>query len=209
MRRLILISLAGFLMLGGCRSEKKPNAANFTQAINQYLAKHGQECTFFAQIFPIDIPVSELKDQYGTAPQMSALEQAGLVRGSNTTAVMHGMMGALGPAAPRSVRRYDLTDEGRKHFKVKPSILGQSGAFCYGQKTVDSIVSWTKPATMGSSTQSEVTYTYKVSDLAPWAKQVQVQQVFGDIRTTVSGISKAEETADLQLTNKGWEVSEQ
>jgi hypothetical protein len=66
-----------------------------------------------------------LKDQSGTAPQMAALERAGLVRGSDTTAVIHGMMGALGASAPWPIRRYDLTDEGRKYFQVKVGTLGQ------------------------------------------------------------------------------------
>ncbi|HVB55482.1 MAG TPA: hypothetical protein VNE63_03490 [Candidatus Acidoferrales bacterium] len=206
MRKLALISIAGLLLIAGCNDSKKPDAANFTKTINQYLARHGQACTFFAQTFPIDIPASALMDQYGTAPQMAALELAGLVHGSNTTAVIHGMMGALGPSAPRPVRRYELTDEGRKYFQVKPGVFGQNSAFCYGQETVDSIVKWTEPATMGPYTQSEVTYTYKIADLAPWAKRADVQQAFGDIRTTVSGISKANEMAGLQLANKGWEV---
>jgi len=209
MRRLILFPLTASLMLGGCNIEKKPNAANFTQAINQYLAKHGQQCTFFAQTFPIDIPASELKDQNGTATQMAALEQAGLVHGSETTIAIDGMMGALGPSAPRPVRRYELTDEGKKYFQAKRGILGQSGAFCYGQKTVDSIVTWTEPTAMGQYAESKVTYTYRIENLASWAKHENVQQAFGDIRTTVSGISKANETAGLQLTNKGWEVAGQ
>ena len=62
---------------------------------------------------------------------------------------------------------------------------------------------------MGTSTQSEVTYTYTIPDLAPWAKRPDVQQAFGDIRTTVGGISKTEETAELQLTNTGWKVAGQ
>lgn len=204
-----LLLLAALLLLSGCNEAKKADAAIFTKAINRYLAKHGQACTFFTQTFPIDIPTPELKDQFGFAPQMAALERAGLVRGTNGTAVMHGMMGGLGPSAPRSVRRYELTDEGRKYFQVKTGVWGQSGAFCYGQETVDSIINWTKPAAVGPYTQSEVTYTYKIADLAPWANQAQVQQAFGDIRTTVAGISKADEVAGLQLTNKGWEVPEQ
>jgi hypothetical protein len=59
---------------------------------------------------------------------------------------------------------------------------------------------------MGSALQSEVTYTYKMPDLALWARQADVQQVFGDIQTTVNGISQAHESVSLQLTNKGWEV---
>jgi hypothetical protein len=209
MRKSILLAVAILVMLAGCSNEKKPNVAHFTKAINQYLAKHGQTCTFFAQTIPIDVPISELKDQYGTAPQMAALEQAGLVHGSNTTAVLHGMMGALDPSAPQPVRHYELTDEGRNYFQVKPGVFGQNSAFCYGRKTVDSIVRWTEPAAMGPYTQSEVTYTYKIVDLASWVQRVDVQQSFGDIRTAVSGISKAHETAGLQLTDKGWEVPEQ
>ncbi len=208
MRRRTLFPLAVVLMLGDCSSEKTPNADHFTKAINQYLATHGQTCTFISQAFPVDVLASVLKDQSGTPPQMAALERAGLVHGTDTTTVIRGMMGALGPSAPRPVRRYALTDAGRKYFQMKPGVFGQTGAFCYGQKTVDSIVKWTEPAAMGPYTQSEVTYTYKISGLAPWAKQADVQQVFGDIRTTVSGISKANETAGLVLTNKGWEVPE-
>lgn len=207
MRKPILLMLIVLVVLGGCSTEKKPSANNFTKAINQYLAMHGQACTFFAQTFPIDVLASELKDRYGTARQMAALEKAGLVRGRDTTAAIHGMMGALGPSAPRPVRRYELTDEGRKYFQMKPGVLGQTSAFCYGQETVDSIVSWTEPVATGPYPHSEVTYTYKIADLAPWAKQAQVQQTFGDIRTTVSGISKDNETTGLQLANQGWEVS--
>ena len=209
MHKRIVLPLAALLAISGCSNEKKPNAANFSKAINQFLAKHGQQCTFFAQTFPVEVLTSELKDQSGTPAQMAALEQAGLVRGSDTKAVLRGMMGALGPSAPRLVRRYDLTDLGRKYFQVKPGAFGQSGAFCYGHEAVDSIVNWTKPESMGSGPQTEVTYTYKIPDLAPWAKQADVQQAFGDIRTTVNGISRAHESASLQLTNKGWEVPEQ
>lgn len=152
-----------------------PGHVNFTTAINQYLAEHGQACTYFAQTFPVDIPASELKDQYGAAPQMAALEQAWLVRGRDTTAAIRGMMGALGPSPPRPVRRYELTEEGRKYFQVKPGELGQSSAFCYGHETVDSIVKWTEPAAAGPNMQSEVTYTYRIADLAPWAKQANAQ----------------------------------
>jgi hypothetical protein len=74
------------------------------------------------------------------------------------------------------------------------------------QKTVDSIVKWTEPATGGTSSEAEVTYTYKIADAAGWAERPAVQKAFSDIRTTVSGASKTTEVAGLQLTSKGWEV---
>lgn len=205
MYRLTILTLAAVLMLGGCSSEKKPNSANFTNAINRYLAKRGQECTFFAQKFPIDIPATELKDQSGTAPQMAALERAGLVRGSDTTAIIHGMMGALGASAPRPVRRYELTDEGKKYFQMKPGVLGQSSAFCYGQEQVDSIVKWDEPTTQDGASVTEVTYSYKFQQLADWAKQPDVKQAFPAIKSTIEQMG-ANQVIEVHLTNTGWEA---
>jgi hypothetical protein len=59
---------------------------------------------------------------------------------------------------------------------------------------------------MGPYSQTEVTYTYKIVDPASWAERPDVQRVFSDIQTTVTGVSKTTQIAGLQLTNKGWEV---
>ncbi len=205
MRKLILFSLAAVLVLVGCHNEKKPNFYNFTKAINQHLAKHGQECAYFTQTFPIDVPAAELKEQSGTAPQMAALERAGLVRGSDTTAVIHGMMGSLGASAPRPVRRYELTDQGRKYLQVKPGTFGQSSAFCYGQEEVASIVKWDEQTTQDGTSVTEVTYTYKVQQLADWAKQPDVKQVFPAIRSTVEEAG-TNQVVEVHLTSNGWEA---
>ena len=63
--------------------------------------------------------------------------------------------------------------------------------------------------TTGPSSQSEVTYTYKLVNLAAWAEQPGTQHAFPDIRTTIGRASKTDQIAGLQLTNKGWEVPEQ
>jgi hypothetical protein len=207
MRFLSLAFIASMLALTACNRTKQPSDANFRTAINQYLAKHGEACTMIGRQFPVDVTESEQRLQSDTSIQMAVLEQAGLVRSSNTTAVVHGMLDALdGSTSPQPVKRYELTAEGRKYFQKTPSILGQTTSFCYGEKTVDTIVKWTEPAMMGAATQTEVTYTYKIADLAPWADRSDVQREFGDVRSTVSGISKSDEIIDLQLTNHGWEV---
>lgn len=205
MRSSVSFSLAGALSLGGCNSAKKPNADNLTKAINQYFVKNGPACVFFAQTFPIDVLASEVKDEAGTPAQMAALEKAGLVRGTDTTAVVHGMVGALGASAPRSVRRYALTDEGKKYSQVKPSGPGQSSAFCYGQEQVDSIVKWDQPTTQDGTSATEVTYTYKFQHLADWAKQPDVEQAFPAIKSTVEQ-AETNQTIEVHLTNKGWEA---
>jgi hypothetical protein len=125
--------------------------------------------------FPIDVPRPEQSAQYGIGPKLAALEQAGLVRASDTTAVVHGMLDPLrGSAPPQPVKRYELTADGKKNFQQIPATLRQASGFCYGQKSVDSIVKWTDPATVGSSSQAEVTYTYRIVDVAAWAESPEV-----------------------------------
>ena len=207
MRCLQLVSIASLLTLTACNSTKQPSDANFTKAVNEYLAKHGEACTVIGRQFPIYLPRSEQSEQYGIGPKLAALEQAGLVQATETTAVVHGMLDPLrGSTPPQPVKRYELTANGKKYFQQIPGALGQTSGFCYGQKNVDSIVKWTEPATVGTSSETEVTYTYKMMDLAAWAERREVQQAFPDIRTTINGASKTTEVAGLQLTSNGWEV---
>src|SRR3954469_13760545 len=107
MRLLVLIPIAGVVFLTACNSAKKPSDANFAAAINQYLAKHGEACTVINRQFPVDVPKSEQRDPNGIGMKLEALEQAGLVSASDTTAVVHGMLEPLqGPTPPQPVRHY-------------------------------------------------------------------------------------------------------
>jgi hypothetical protein len=145
MRRLHLISITTLFFITACNGAKKPDARNFTLAINQYLAKHDDVCTAIVRQFPVDVPQLEQKEQYGIGPKLAALEQAGLVHSSDTTAVVHGMLDSLqGSMPPQLVKRYELTPEGKKYFQEPPGPLGQTSAFCYGQKSVDVIIKWTR-----------------------------------------------------------------
>jgi len=206
MRRFSLIFLAGVVALTACDSASKPSDGNFRRAIDRYLEKHGKACTWIGRPFPVDVSESEQKLQSGTGPQMATLEAAGLVRSSDTIAVAPGI---FGPGAPRRAKRYEPTEAGERYLQQVPAVLGQSAGFCYGDKTVDSIVKWTEPIATGPYSQSEVTYTYKIANLAPWAERSDIQREFGDVRTIVNGISKSNEIAGLRLTNQGWEVPEQ
>ncbi len=206
MRNFSLFLLAGVVALTACDSARKPSDANFRKAIDQYLAKRGKACTWVVGSFPADVSDSEQKLQSGAASQMAVLERAGLVHSSDTIAAAPGI---FGPSAPRRVKRYEPTEEGKKYLQQVPGVLGQRTGFCYGDKTVDSIVKWTEPVTMGASSQTEVTYTYKIADLAPWAQRSDIQHQFGDVRATVDGISKTHEAAKLELTNQGWVVPSQ
>jgi hypothetical protein len=155
----------------------------------------------------LDVPKREQSDQSGIAPKLTALEEASLVHASETTAVVNSVLDPLrGPAPPQPVRRYELTSEGKKYLKSMPGALGQTDYFCYGQKAVDSLVKWTEPITSGTYSKSGVTNTYKIVSIAPWAEHPDVQRTFPDIKATLSGASRINQVAGLQLTTKGWEI---
>lgn len=135
---------------------------------------------------------------------MAVLEEAGLLQSTNTIATVSEI---FSPHIQRRVKRYQPTAVGWQYLRQNRATLGQSTGFCYGTKTVDSIVNWTEPTAIGLATQTEVTYTYKISNLAPWAERTDIQNQFGDVRATIAGISKTDELVGLQLTNQGWEVT--
>jgi hypothetical protein len=200
MRSFLLIPATGFILLVACNDTRKPTSANFTAAVNQYLDHHGQACTLIGPQFPIDIPRSQ---QSTIDAKLSALQHAGLVSEIDTTAVVHGLMDALrGPSPPQQVRHYALTTEGKRYVQQVSGAVTPTSSFCYGQKTVDSITHWT----IGSQSEAEVTYAYRIVNLAAWAQRPEVQQAFPDIQATLSGASKTEQIVGLHLTDKGWEV---
>ncbi len=207
--RICLVSIVGLLVLTACNNAKKLSDTSVTKAINEYLAKHGQSCTVLDRQFPIDVPRSAQKELFGIGLKLGALEQASLLQATDTTAAVHGMLDPLrGSTPPQPVKRYALTAEGQKYFRQIPGTLGQPRGFCFGQKTVDTIVKWTEPTAVGSSSQTEVTYKYKIVNLAAWAERSDVQRAFPDIRSNLNGASKTAEQARLQLTSRGWEVPE-
>jgi hypothetical protein len=200
MRSFLLIPATGFILLVACNDTRKPTSANFTAAVNQYLDHHGQACTLIGPQFPVDIPRSQ---QSTIDAKLSALQHAGLVSEIDTTAVVHGLMDALrGPSPPQQVRHYALTTEGKRYVQQVSGAVTPTSSFCYGQKTVDSITHWT----IGSQSEAEVTYAYRIVNLAAWAQRPEVQQAFPDIQATLSGASKTEQIVGLHLTDKGWEV---
>jgi len=200
MRNFLLIPATGFILLVACNDIRKPTSANFTVAVNQYLDHHGQACTLIGPQFPVDIPRSQ---QSTIDAKLSALQHAGLVSEIDTTAVVHGLMDALrGPSPPQEVHHFALTAEGQKYIQQVSGAVTPISSFCYGQKTVDSVSHWT----IGSPSEAEVAYTYRIVNLASWAQRPEVQQAFPDIQASLSGASKTEQIVGLRLTDKGWEV---
>lgn len=204
MRQWTMLIASSLILLSGCNS-KKPNEAKLRSAIDQYLLTQTKACVAVDGEFPLDVPAG---GKSGEGARLAALERAGLLQSTNATAVVASMANALSlsPKKAEPVKRYTVSSEGRKYFQRVRGTFGQSDGFCYGHEKVDAIVNWTEPETQGNYAETTATYTYKILDLAPWAKLPEIDQVFPSINTMLGGTSK-NQTIPLHLTNNGWVVN--
>ena len=119
------------------------------------------------------------------------------------------------PLSSRPVRakvlRYELTDNGKTFYREKDRLgLGGNkqvqGDLCYGQQALDKIIKWEEPTAVGDSKEASVFYTYKIENLAEWAKTPDIQRVFPGIVSTIDGAGKTAMNQALTLTNQGWQT---
>jgi hypothetical protein len=201
--------LLGVLLLIGCTSKKYANEKNSSEALNSYLAKKGQLCLGIPPTWPVELNEAERRGGMGTAAEMAALEKAGLVRSHEAETEY------TPPLSSRPVRakvlRYELTDDGKTFYREKHRLgLGANkevqGDLCFGQRVLDKIVKWEGPNAVGDSKQASVFYTYRIENLAEWAKNADIQRVFPGIVSTIDGAGKTVMNQALTLTNQAWQA---
>jgi hypothetical protein len=208
-KSLLWLMLFCLLVLIGCASKKDTNEKNFSEALNSYLAKKGQLCLGIPSTWPVDLNEAERRGGMGTAAEMTALEKAGLVRSHEAETEYTSPLSSH--PVKTKVLRYELTDSGKTFYREKDR-LGLSGSkqvqgdLCYGQQALDKIIKWEGPTAAGDSKEVSVFYTYKIENLAEWAKNPDVQRVFPGISSTIDGAGKAQMNQMLTLTTQGWEA---
>jgi len=203
------VIVLGVFLLVGCGSKKDANEKNFSEAINAYMAKRGQLCLGITSMWPVDLNESERRMTVGRAPVMEALEKIGLVRSHETTSESTPLFSTR--PVKVTVLRYELTEEGKTFYREKqglslPGNKETQGDLCYGQQALDKIVKWEGPTTVGDSKEASVFYTYKIDNLAEWAKNPDIQSVFPGVVSSVAGAGKTQMNQALTLTNQGWQA---
>ncbi len=180
MKKLVVMLCLGSALIAGCNDPKEANEKNFRAALNEYLAKHP------ACIGGYTFPSSNMfrKEEF------KALESAGLV-----TLVGKGKYGES---------TYDITNEGKKYFEKAEG--DKYGRLCYAKVQVGEIKNFTQPGAMMGMTISEVAFTYKLDNIAPWGKNEDIQQSFLNVKKEMEGDQKDVRKKALVLTNKGWSV---
>lgn len=202
MKRLSYVTLIICIGVIGCSNPKTPSNSNFTAAIDKHLLVHGKACVATFHQFPIDIARSGASWQRQDAERMDAFESAGLVKSSEVMAVPENSM----MRDPVPVKRYELTESGKKSLEQGVGFLG-GPELCYGQESVDSIVKWNEPMTQGGFSMTVVTYTYRLKDVADWAQNDRVNQIYPEIKREFDSEKTQEKAIALQLTNKGWDTN--
>ena len=140
---------------------------------------------------------------------MAALEKTGLVR-SHETETEYAPPLSSRPVKTK-VLRYELTDSGKTFYRERDrlALAGNNqvqGDLCYGQQALDKIVKWDGPTTVGDSKEASVFYTYKIDNLAEWAKNPDIQRVFPGVVSTIDGATRTTLNQAVTLTNEGWIV---
>lgn len=215
-KRLAVYAVLGSITLAACGNSTDANEKNFGAALTQYFEKKGELC-LGTNRWPVDVNEVDRQPQRafpgGTADQMAALEAVGLVKGEDIE-----LQGTNFDGRPNGlkfrVRRYTLSDAAKPFARDKEvTQIGPGNQtttkltdLCWGRKTLDKVVKWEGPMKLGDYQEARVTYTYRISDLADWAKKPELQAAFGSLKVLIAGAGSNQDKHGLKLTSQGWEA---
>lgn len=201
----LVVSVSLAATLSACDSKTSANEKNFAITVTQFYDKKGDLCLDPVK-WPVDVYETDLRQQKlypdGVAGQMAALEAAGLAKGEDMElpgTVVEGRPGGM----KVKVRRYTMTDAAKPYLHAN---AGQQARICWGHKSLSKVLRWAEPAKVGDHEESSVIYTYKLSNVAAWARKPQIKEAFPDLGRTVDGERSQKAMLHVQLTPQGWEA---
>lgn len=199
----LALGLALSAALSACDSKTSASEKNFAITVTQYFDKKGELC-LDPVTWPVDVYETDLRQQKlypdGTAGQMAALEAVGLARGEDLElpgTFVDGKPGGL----KVKVRRYTMTEAAKPYLREK---AGRQPRICWGRKSLDKVLQWADPAKVGDHEESSVIYTYKLSNVADWARQPRIKEAFPVLGRNVDGEHRQKEKLYVKLTPQGW-----
>lgn len=189
--------------LSACDSKTSASEKNFAITVTRYFDKKGELC-LDPVTWPVDVYETDLRQQKlypdGTAGQMAALEAAGLAKGEDVDlpgTFVDGKPGGL----KVKVRRYTMTEAAKPYLRAP---AGKQPRICWGRKSLDKVLRWADPVKAGDHEESSVIYTYKLSNVAAWARQPRVKEAFPVLGRNVDGEHTQKEKLYVKLTPQGW-----
>lgn len=202
--KILAILTAGVAAFAACGHSAEPTPQSLRPVLEKFLKEEGYLCL---GKFDWPIEVSERDGLLGTrdAVQMPVLEHLGIV----SSEVLEKR--EEGAEKSGTVTRYELTEAGRKFYRVRDTTnvsadgkkIVHHGDFCAGKLSLDRIVGWDPPRTVGDDRQTTVTYTYKIA-AADWARKPEIQKVFPMVGRIIKGEGTLQLEQLFRLTKDGW-----
>ena len=204
-----ILLLSGAALLSACGDDPKAaNKANFEKALNAHYAQMKQ-CVKIGSRPNADGIIKEFRTdgsvQDKQLPFYNGLVSLGLLEAVTYQKDTKNFSGQVTGKADWV--GYTFSNKGESF--LRPASLDK-GAFrtgarqlCYGTPQVVEIVNFTEPAEAMGAKVSNVQYTYRLVDVAPWASDPALINQFEWLSERISNDSIATDD-DLVLTNNGW-----
>jgi hypothetical protein len=199
------------VLLAACAPGPRPtdaSEANFTQALQAYLARRGDLCVGRGT-WPVDVTREEVARVSRNSTQLPVLERLGMVSSS----VVQVETGDEGGRHFAEARRYQLTDAGRKFYlerapyKRDPGHAVADHDFCVARLSLKRVVRWDAPKSQAVGAETVVTYTYDVTPAA-WIADPEARRVFPMVDHVLRGAGTLELKEAMVLTPEGWEAKD-
>jgi hypothetical protein len=180
------------LITTGCNNGDNTDL-NYKAAINDHF-KAFPACIWSQ---PKKFPVQAATSDDAKTEGYDALTQEGLL--SRTTAEKKVLI-----VASKQVNNYDLSDKGRTSWTPDSAQPGY-GNFCYGNREVTSIDNSTLGTNGAGAKTVDVTYHYKIVNVAAWANSQEMKTAYPGIATALD--SNPSDRATLVMTGDHWEIA--
>lgn len=188
LRTTTIFAVALFLV-AGCK-KTTDNSANYKSAINAWYSAHPACLWAQSQMFPTQVAASNSNQN---APFAALVDQGLLTRSTSEKKVI---------IISKEEINYDLSDKGRSAWTADRSQPGY-GNFCYGHRSVQSILSSTPNDAQPGATTT-VSFQYNFSGAPDWAQAAETQNAFPQVKADLSGNGTA--SATLTDTTNGWQI---
>jgi hypothetical protein len=201
---LALVAAMTVFALAGCSKpdDKAPSRENLEAGLRMFLADgHDQLCLGMYD-WPIDLTEAEAGAHARHAVQLPVFEKLGLAK----SAVVSVPKSTENPDG--AVKRYALTDEGRKYYRLH-AYTSRDGAahkndFCVARISLDKIESWQLDARHGQHPAATVSYSYHIEP-APWLQDPDAQRVLPMVTKVIQGADgRLQMHQGFALSQQGW-----
>jgi hypothetical protein len=212
MRTSLLIAAVGIsvsLLVAACGKKNDASESSLGEAISADMkTNRGLLCLNRSgrgpYVFPSAYTDRDLNEYSAAAlrEQLAALEKAGLIaRAAPTTANANAKQNGIA---------YSLTGNGQKYAVETTRQPGDPNAtadsrvwmLCYAHVKLDKVAAWTEPDP--TAHRSDVTYTYKLEDVASWMDDRDIKRAFPEVTAADRESGETKLHVTLEQRPDGW-----